>query len=192
MATVITPSEEYTVDSLQNVYDTRGLILWLVSVALFLLLFVWMLVQQSRLGGMGRRNRRMTRGASGGNFDDVMERHLRRLEETAQRLDDLAAQCSGLDLAVRGCLQRIGIVRFNPFEDVGGDQSFSIALLDAKGDGIVISSLYGRRESRVYLKPIDRGQSKYALSEEEGKALRLAEAQRTGQRERGHRSAAQE
>ena len=173
-------------EGLQTLYDTRGLFLWLASVVLFLLLFAWMMVQQKRLGGMIRHYRRMTRGVAGGNFDEIMERHLRRLEETTLRLDDVAEQCRGLDVTVRDCLQRIGVVRFNPFSDVGGDQSFSVVLLDGKGDGLVVSSLYGRRESRVYLKPIDKGQSKYALSEEEGQALRLAEAQRVGQRERVH------
>ena len=65
-------------------------------------------------------------------------------------------------------------MRFNPFSDTGGDQSFSIALLDGAGDGLVISSLFGRSETRVFAKPVQGGQSKYTLTDEEQEAIQLA------------------
>jgi hypothetical protein len=71
-------------------------------------------------------------------------------------------------------VQKVGIVRFNPFSGVGSDQSFSIALLDRKDDGVVITSLYTRNESRIYGKPIKSGQSEYSLSEEEKQAIEKA------------------
>ena len=74
-------------------------------------------------------------------------------------------------------LQKIGIVRFNPFKEVGGDQSFSIAILDANDSGIVITSLYTRQENRIYGKPIKSGQSEYSLSGEEKKAIEIARKQ---------------
>lgn len=70
--------------------------------------------------------------------------------------------------------QKIGFVRYNPFSEVGGDQSFSLALLDGNNDGFVITSLYAREANRVYGKPIKNGQSEYSLSEEEKKALKEA------------------
>lgn len=71
-------------------------------------------------------------------------------------------------------VQKIGIVRFNPFSEVGGDQSFSIALLDGNDDGVVITSLYSREGNRVYGKPIQNGKSQYPLSEEEKQAIEKA------------------
>jgi len=68
-------------------------------------------------------------------------------------------------------------VRFNPFEDVGGDQSFAIALLDQHGNGLVLSSLHNRAETRVYAKPIQAGRSEYTLSAEEQQALAQAYGQ---------------
>ena len=68
-------------------------------------------------------------------------------------------------------IQKLGIVRFNPFSEVGSDQSFSIALLDGNDNGIVITSLYTRKENRVYGKPIKAGLSEYSLSTEEKKAI---------------------
>ncbi|HKG56390.1 MAG TPA: DUF4446 family protein, partial [Candidatus Limnocylindrales bacterium] len=68
----------------------------------------------------------------------------------------------------------IGLVRFNPFEDTGGNQSFAVALLDAHGDGFVLSSLHGRGGTRVYAKALTNGRSESTLSGEESEALRLA------------------
>jgi len=70
--------------------------------------------------------------------------------------------------------QKIGVVRFNPFKEVGSDQSFSVAILDGNDNGIVITSLYTREESRVYGKPIKGGFSEYNLSEEEKQAIEKA------------------
>lgn len=72
-------------------------------------------------------------------------------------------------------IRRVGLVRYNPFSDSGGDQSFALALLDEHGDGIVISSLYGREMNRVYAKKIEKGTSvKYQLTEEEKQAINEA------------------
>jgi len=70
--------------------------------------------------------------------------------------------------------QKLGLVRFNPFKEVGGDQSFSIALLDGNDSGIVITSLYTREGNRVFGKPVKEGRSEYLLSEEEKEALNNA------------------
>lgn len=71
-------------------------------------------------------------------------------------------------------IQKIGIVRFNPFKEVGGNQSFSIALLDGNDDGITITSLYTREGNRVYGKEIKAGFSEYLLSAEEKEAINKA------------------
>jgi hypothetical protein len=68
----------------------------------------------------------------------------------------------------------VGLVRFNPFGEVGGDQSFSIALLDSDHNGFVITSHYAREASRIYAKPVKNGKSTYALSEEEKGAIKEA------------------
>lgn len=72
------------------------------------------------------------------------------------------------------CFSKVGIVRFNPFAEVGGDQSFAIALLDRDNNGLIISSLFSRTNSRFYGKPIVNGKSSYSLSEEEEEAIKQA------------------
>ncbi len=89
-------------------------------------------------------------------------------EKISQELELLKRDC-------RFSIQKIGIIRFNPFSEVGGDQSFSIALLDGNDDGAVITSLYTREGNRVYGKPIKQGRSQYALSQEETKAIESAQ-----------------
>ena len=71
-------------------------------------------------------------------------------------------------------VQKIGMIRFSPFKEVGGDQSFSVALLDGNNDGIVITSLYTREDNRIYGKPIKASQSEYLLSDEEKQAIEKA------------------
>ena len=71
-------------------------------------------------------------------------------------------------------VQGIGIIRFNPFEDAGSNQSFSVAFLNEEGDGVVISSLYSREKVSVYAKPIKKGESEYSLSDEEKEAVKTA------------------
>ena len=71
-------------------------------------------------------------------------------------------------------IQRVGLVRFDAFEDMGGRLSFAVALLDAEGTGVVFSSINGRSETRIYAKPVERGASRIALSEEETEAIRRA------------------
>ena len=71
--------------------------------------------------------------------------------------------------------QKLGIVRFNPFKEMGGDQSFSLALLDKEDNGLLITSLYTREGNRVFAKPLAKGISKYQLSEEEKEAIRKAQ-----------------
>jgi len=72
-------------------------------------------------------------------------------------------------------ITKVGVVRFNPFKDTGGDQSFAVALLDSNNNGLVISSLYSREGTRIYTKPIEAGKSiNYNLSDEEQQAINKA------------------
>lgn len=79
-----------------------------------------------------------------------------------------------LEAALRRSFQRVGLVRYNPFPDTGGNQSFALALLDGNADGLVVSSLHARTGTRVYAKALAKGRADGALSEEESEAVRRA------------------
>jgi len=87
----------------------------------------------------------------------------------ADRVNRLASQ-------LENAIQRVGVVRYNPFEDTGSNQSFVLAMLDAHGDGFVLSSLHSRQSTRMFLKPVSGGKADGAVSEEEGEAIKLAAA----------------
>ena len=97
----------------------------------------------------------------------------------ARELDELSARSAVLEADGRKAIQRVGLVRYNPFEDTGGNQSFALALTDAGGDGFVVSSLHARTGTRIYAKVVSAGRSDAALSAEEAEALRLAMARPT-------------
>lgn len=92
-------------------------------------------------------------------------------KELEKNFEKLSQELENLKKENKFSIQKVGLVRFNPFSGVGGDQSFSIALLDGNNDGIIITSLYSREGNRVYGKPIKGGQSKYQLSKEEQESI---------------------
>jgi hypothetical protein len=121
-----------------------------------------------------RRLDRLTRGAEGKGLDAVLESHVDKVYAVGRELDELSARSAVLEAAGRRAIQRVGLVRFNPFEDTGGNQSFALAMTDAAGNGLVLSSLHSRTGTRIYAKAIAEGRSDGALSAEESEALRLA------------------
>lgn len=106
---------------------------------------------------------------------DKQAHHAKRIEQAVRRL---AAESKRQNAVLKGAVQHVGMVRYDAFEDVGGRLSFSCALLDARGDGVVITSINGRQDTRVYAKPINGGRSSHNLSEEEVAAIQQANAAR--------------
>jgi hypothetical protein len=142
--------------------------------ALILLLLLIALVQSMRLGRAVRSYRALVSDGGQGSLGEVLEAHMGRVTEVRERLGELDRQHAELARRSETSIQHIGLVRFNPFEDTGSDQSFAIALLDERRDGIVISSLHGRTNTRVFAKPVSGGNSSHALSDEEAQAIRIA------------------
>jgi hypothetical protein len=136
-----------------------------------LLLVLW---QAVRIGRLRRRLEGITRGEHGRSLEAILDAHLDKVFQVGRELDELAARAAILEANGRRAFQRIGLVRFNPFEDTGGNQSFVVALLDANGDGFVLSSLHARAGTRVYAKALSGGRADAQLSNEETEALRRA------------------
>ncbi len=109
-----------------------------------------------------------------GNLEATLASHLQRVETVDLKLAELIDEYERLATSTSLASQKISIVRFNPFGDTGGDQSFCLAVLDAHDSGYVLTSIHGREGTRVYVKPVDYRKSKYTLSEEEQQALAQA------------------
>ncbi len=127
--------------------------------------------QLARLEG---RVAALTRGADGQSLEAVIGAHLETVDAVARELDSVAARTALVEASGRRAFQRLGLVRYNPFEETGGNQSFVLALLDANDDGFILTSLHTRSGTRVYARALSAGRSESALSGEETEALELA------------------
>lgn len=109
---------------------------------------------------------------------------LRRVSRRLNALESAAPMAVPVDMGrvnqlanqLESAIQRVGVVRYNPFEDTGSNQSFVLAMLDARGDGFVLSSLHSRQATRMFLKQVTRGKADSAVSDEESEAIKLAAA----------------
>jgi hypothetical protein len=141
-----------------------------------LILSIVVIVLARRVGRVDSRVAGLTRGTEGGSLEAVLDAHLDKVAAVSLELDEVIARLAVLEGAQRKAFQRVGLVRYNPFEETGGNQSFALALLDAAGDGWVLSSLHARSGTRVYAKAIKAGRADTGLSEEETAALGQAMA----------------
>lgn len=111
---------------------------------------------------------------NGNNIEEDLETFMYRVEKVEKQNGELNEFVRTLDNDLMKCIQKIGIVRYNAFKDTGSDLSFTLALLDEKDNGVVLNGIYSREMSNIYAKPVEKGESKYTLSEEEREAISKA------------------
>ena len=119
------------------------------------------------LSGLKRRFKKWKGVHSTADLDGVYAQTLEEVDRLRQDLAVAREEIEGLRRAVRTKVSSAQLLRYNAFQDLGSDLSFSFALLDDEQNGVVVSSIYGRDESRTYAKPVHAGVSTYALTEEE-------------------------
>ena len=162
----------HLLDALAMIFSDRTLtLLVLVALGLALLGLAFAI-----LGG-GRRRRPSEPGEPIG-MNDVLRGVLEGQAGEIKRLEKAIRTLHGTDkrqeALIRSAVRHLGLLRYDAFEDVGGRLSFSCALLDDHADGVVLTSINGRQETRVYAKPVAQGTSTYNLSTEEQEAIRQA------------------
>lgn len=121
-----------------------------------------------------RRLRRVLPQGENSGIDEILDRQLKRIDSLTERIDALNRLHHELESLSQRTIQKVAVIRYNPFADTGGDQSFAIALLDSLGNGVVLSSLHSRTDTRVFAKAVQSGRSKYQLSDEEQDAIKKA------------------
>ena len=134
---------------------------------IIVLLFIMIMILFKSIGRLENKYRKLMRGTSGKNIEELIISHLDDIEKSNQKSEEALERCDEIRNNMRECVQKVAIMRYKAFEDVGSDLSFSIAILDENNDGIMLTGIYGRQESTTYAKPIDNGISRYDLSEEE-------------------------
>ena len=151
-----------------------------ILAVLLVVLAVAVVVLVQRTAELDRRLAGLTRGDDGRNLEASLQANLQSVAEVSRSLDGLDARTTALESSGQLAFSRVGLVRFNPFEDTGGNQSFALALLDAREDGFVISSLHSRSATRFYAKAVAGGRPEATLSDEEAEAVRLARSTSLG------------
>jgi hypothetical protein len=148
---------------------------------IIVVLFIWCMVitgycisTSRRLGLMLKKRALRLEDGNIGDISDSINEMTNEIGKIEVNIGQLIRGQRETDKRVTGCVQRYGMVRFDAFVDVGGEQSFALALLDDKGTGLVLSNIYGRQDSRMYVKEMVDGQSDKPLSDEEKNAVGLA------------------
>ncbi|HEX3031247.1 MAG TPA: DUF4446 family protein [Bacillota bacterium] len=140
----------------------------LASQLILLILVVWLTIRTS---GIISKFKLLLKGTGKLNLEDTLVQTLEKSTQNEAVIDQLTERQREIKATLMRCVQNKSVIRFNAFDNLGGDLSFAVALLDEKGDGMVISGLYGRDDTRVYAKPVQEGKSTHLLSDEENKAI---------------------
>lgn len=145
----------------------------IVAVLLLLIVILAMMLMRAekRVKGLQKKYDFFTKGSDNINVGELLTQTLSEVRSGELEMEKLEGHCNDLRNQLKNCVQKVGVVRFNAFDDTGSDLSYSVALLDERKDGVVFSSIFGRDENRCYAKPVKAGKSDYPLSKEEIAAL---------------------
>ncbi len=137
-------------------------------------LLIWTIILQVQLLNIKKHYSTLLAGVDVPDLQTAWDRHLARIEQLLQATTTISEAQARLANTMKQVVQRVGFLRYNSLGDVGGEQSFVIALLDDTGTGVVIDSIHTRSGTRVYAKQIERGKASLKLSEEEEQTIQSA------------------
>ncbi|HSI72808.1 MAG TPA: DUF4446 family protein [Fimbriimonas sp.] len=161
----------------------RSLAQYSAHVLLFLCVLIVLIgiahfVQVRRQAAFSAQWQQWLKGATGESLEELLLRHLHERRGIESELSHLRDRVSLLERELALSKRHVGLVRYDAFEDVTGNQSFALAVYDDNGDGAILNGVVGRMHSKVYCKPLLNGRSERNLSQEEERAIR--EARSTG------------
>ena len=138
-------------------------------------IFIWLLVLSVIFYKARTHYNALSRGVTKQNLSSLLEKLLSEVDFSKKELVEIGRRYDKIEYNSLGYVSKLGLLRFNPFNDTGGDQSFILAMLNSRNDGILLSSLHGRTGTRWYSKKIKGGKSlEYELSNEEKTAIKNA------------------
>ena len=148
--------------------------LLILSAIIIILLIGFLAVLISNIKLNNRYKKFMNKLGNGKDLEEDLENFMYKVDRVERQNAEITNFCKNLDEDLSKCIQKIGIVRYSAFKDTGSDLSVAVALLDEKNNGIVFNGIYSREMSNIYAKPVEKGNSKYTLSNEEVEAIRKA------------------
>ena len=146
--------------------------IFLISYLLLFIITVFSFIKMYKLNKEYKRF--MIKLGNGTNLSDMLSIYINQVERINNENKEIRAYCEKINNDIEGCIQKIGIVRYNAFKDVGSNLSFALAILDKNNSGFVLNGIYGLESSNIYAKPIKNGTSTYKLSDEELSAIEIA------------------
>lgn len=138
------------------------LIIFAILLIVLLISYVVLIIKTSNLNK--RYKQFMKKLGNGKNIEEDLENYMYRVEKVERQNSELHLICKEMGNQLSGCVQKIGIVRYNAFKDTGSDLSFALALLDEDNTGVVMNGIYSREMSNIYAKPVEKGKSPYTIS----------------------------
>ena len=161
--------QEITKFALNNIIPILAGLGVIAVILLALLINLYMKVSY-----MKKRYRKMMTGVDGANLERLLIGHIDEVKQVVEENRRIDAENQRISALLQRAITRVGVVRFRAFDDMGSDLSYAVALLDAENNGVILSSIFGREDSRSYVKPIEKGTSTYTLTDEEQQALQKA------------------
>jgi hypothetical protein len=152
-------------ENILSIINNLQTIIVIILAVMVIILFFIVIIQSKSINRLENKYRKFMRGVDNKNIEELITMYLDKIDKAAEQTEHMNELYKSL---------KVSIVRYRAFEDVGSDLSYSIAFLDNKNDGIILTGIYGRNESTTYAKPIDKGLSRYELSEEENYVLKDA------------------
>lgn len=145
------------------------------EVAAIVILVIWLAGVTIFLFRISSHYNRLTKGVSTKTLKSILEDVLQQVAVSHKEIEEIKKRTQALEIQSEVPIQKVGLLRFNPFKDTGGEQSFILALLDAQGSGVVLSSLYARSGARWYAKKVTEGKGvEHELSDEEKQVIKHA------------------
>lgn len=145
-----------------------------LSIIITVVLIAWTTVLTVVLYLIYRHYQRLTKGVKEANLIEVLDNVIKAEKDNSKGISDNKKELERIEKEIGFHIQKVGFVRFNPFNETGGDHSFALSMLDRDLTGFVITGLHTRNRTRIYVKPINKGKCKYSLSKDEQKALKQA------------------
>ncbi len=144
------------------------------TILVVIIMFIMILVNGSRIKKLKTKYNSFMKVSPDKSIEEMVENYIKRVEEVFKKGKEIENEINIIQRTLIKCVQKVGIVRYNAFDNVGSDLSFAIALMDKNDDGYLINGIYSRESSTVYAKPLIGAKSKNPLSSEEMQAIELA------------------
>ena len=144
----------------------------IIILAINIALFISVIISNARISKINKNSKEfMKKLGNGRDISEDIQNYMDRIIDLEAALSETNTYCKQINKQVEGCIQKVGVVRYNAYKDSGSNLSFAVALLDEKNNGVVFNGIYSREMSNIYAKPIEDGKSEYMMTEEENEAV---------------------